>query len=110
MAAETPLRMPLTHSFDQRSPQRLVVDLARCRSVRIMSPSSSIRGVMRPCTSPTAVDLVAGRRPWRRCGGPCPARKARPPSSAAIDADRAAPADDAGDALLVDAVLQADTT
>ena len=40
VAAVTPLRIPLTHSFDQRSPQRLVVACA-CRASSISASSSS---------------------------------------------------------------------
>ena len=51
VAAATPFAMPLTQSFDQRSPQRLVVGLT-VSIVPIMSASSSSRLVMRPCSSP----------------------------------------------------------
>ena len=50
--APMPLRMPLTHNFDQRSPHRFVVGLT-VSTVAIIAASSSRRGVMRPWTSPT---------------------------------------------------------
>ena len=61
VAALTPLRIPFTHSFDQRSPQRFVV--ASAPSMRASMPlSSSTRGVTRPCVSPTWMDLTLKSR------------------------------------------------
>ena len=52
VAAETPLRMPFTHSFVQRSPHRLSVALAASTLARI-SAISSDRLVILPLGSPT---------------------------------------------------------
>ena len=51
VAAEMPLRMALTQSLDQRSPQRFSVTFTLSTPSTI-SPSACTRGVMRPWTSP----------------------------------------------------------
>ena len=104
--AERPLPMTLATSLDQRSPQRLSVTLA-LSAVPTSRQTSSARGVTRPCTSPArntvcaAPRLPAPRWMWPGSG--------RLTSDGAGDAaERLAPADDAGDRLLVHAVLQRD--
>ena len=52
VAAATGLRIALTQSLDQRSPQRFVVVLELSQTLS-MSAISSMRGVIRPCGSPT---------------------------------------------------------
>ena len=104
VAAETPLRMPLTHSLVQRSPHRLSVACAVSMPSSI-SASSSTRRVMRPCGSPTWNDTTFG---FFSHGAADMARLEQLHADAAADhaAHRAAPADDARDAFLVDAVLR----
>ena len=53
VAALTPLRMPLTHSFDQRSPHRLVVDGGAVDRREHVAQLLRRAAVTRPCASPT---------------------------------------------------------
>src|ERR1700704_2487399 len=97
--AERPLPMTLVTSFDQRSPH--IFSVTKALSALARRPQTSLaRSVMRPCTSPTRerVVLRAGL-----AGG-----AAALPRGVQLDGDRAgdraqdlAPADDAGDRLLV---------
>src|SRR6202007_742457 len=102
--AESPFCIALATSLDQRSPQRLLVTSA-LSAKPTSRPISLARSVMRPCTSPVrntvcaAPPLPAPRWLWRRVGQVAV-------YAAGNAAKRLAPADDAGNGLFVDAVLQ----
>ncbi len=73
VTAESALRIPLTQSLDQRTPQRLFV--VEQLSTHFMMPASSVsRGVTRPCTSPSSSDFTAGSRGMVRLTTPASIR------------------------------------